>query len=36
MIQDILKYGANVEVVKPVELKERVHHALSDAIAIYA
>ena len=35
LIQDILKFGANVEVIKPPELKERVHQALLDAVNIY-
>ena len=35
LIQDILKYGANVEVIKPTALKKRVKSALEDAIKLY-
>lgn len=35
LIQDILKYGANVEVLKPAALKDRVHNALIDAVSLY-
>lgn len=35
LIQDVLKYGANVEVLKPAELKKRVISALEDAVKLY-
>lgn len=35
LIQDILKYGANVEVLKPAALRRRVQQALMDAVTLY-
>lgn len=35
LIQDILKYGANVTVLEPAELRGRVKHALTEALAQY-
>lgn len=36
LIQDILKYGANVEVMEPISLKNRVLEALKSAIEVYS
>jgi len=35
LMQDILKYGANVEVLKPAALRQRVQQALIDAATLY-
>jgi len=35
LIQDILKYGQNVEVIKPKELQEKIKSSLSEAIKQY-
>lgn len=35
LIQDILKYGPNVEVIKPASLKKRVKQALQEAVQQY-
>ena len=36
LVQDILKYGANVEVLKPMQLKQRVKDAIVEAMKVYA
>lgn len=36
LIQDILKYGANVEVLKPAQLKKRARDAIVEAMKVYA
>jgi len=35
LIQDILKYGSNVEVIKPAKLKQRVKKSLEESLSIY-
>ena len=35
LIQDILKHGENVEVLKPLKLKERVYDVLTNTLSLY-
>lgn len=35
LIQDVLKYGAEVEVISPLELREKVREKLKEALKIY-
>lgn len=36
LIQDILKYGAEVEVISPPQLRQKVHETLQKTLALYA